>query len=267
MRAEPHAPDLTALKPFDSCVTLGTVVHSKTPEYVTAENILEMMDRYRIAEALVHQHHARLIYPREKSNRLLLEEIRGIPRLHPQWVLEPAERRGKETSAAIVDEMLAAGVRSARLPMKTAPPMLWLWDDLLSALEEHRVPCFIDLGMERPRGGPEDSDVNGIREIALAHPELPLVLSCMMGGLGIHYAVLPLIRQTKNVYIDIAGLVRYWRDTARDAGPERVLFGTGAPFTEPGILISNVQYALDLDENAKRLIYGDNLRRLLENVR
>jgi predicted TIM-barrel fold metal-dependent hydrolase len=267
MLAKPEVPDLTALAPFDSCVTLGRVVMSRTPEYLTAENVLEMMDRYRITEALVHQHHARLIYPREKSNRLLLEEIGDIPRLHPQWVLEPARRRGRETARAVVEEMLEAGVRSARLPMKVAPPLPWLWDDLCSALEEHRVPCFLDFGGAIPRGGLEDSDVNGVREIALAHPELPLVLSCVMGGLGIHYAVLPLIRQTKNVCIDIAGLLRYWRDTARDAGPERVLFGTGAPFTEPGILISNVQYALDLDEKAKKLICGGNLRGLLENVR
>ncbi len=267
MRAIPEAPDLTSLKPFDSCVTLGRVVHSKFPEYLTAENVLEVMDRYHIEEALVHSQHARAIYPREKGNRQLLERIQGMPRLHPQWVLEPARRKGKETARAVVEEMLEASVRSARFPMRIAPPLPWLWDDLCAALEEHRVPCFLDFGEARPRGDLQDSDVNGIREIALAHPELPVVLSCIMGGLGVHYGVLPLIRQTKNVYIDITGILRYWRDAARDVGPERVIFATGAPFTGPGILISNVQYALDLDENAKKLICGDNLRRLLGDVR
>jgi hypothetical protein len=267
MRAVPQAPDLTALAPFDSCVTIGRAVMSRPVECLIAENVLEMMDRFRIAEALVHEHHARLIYPREKSNRLLLEQIKGLPRLHPQWVIEPARRREKKTAKGVVEEMLEAGVRSARLPMRIAPPLPWLWDDLCAVLEEHRVPCFLDFGEAIPRGGISDSDVNGIREIALAHPELPLVLSCIMGGLGVHYGVLPLIRQTKNVYIDLAAILRYWRDTARDVGPERVLFGTGAPFTEPGILISNAQYEPELDESAKKLIFGDNLRRLLGDVR
>jgi predicted TIM-barrel fold metal-dependent hydrolase len=255
------------MQPFDSCVTLGRIVHSKFPEYVTAENVLKVMDRYHIKEALVHSQHARAIYPRRKGNRQLLEQIRGLPRLHPEWVLEPPRQPGKDASRALVEEMLEAGVRAARLPMRIAPPMLWLWDDLCGALEEHRVPCFLDFGTERTRGALTDSDVDGVRDIALAHPELPLVLSCVMGGLGVHYGVLPLMQRTTNVYLDLAAILRYWREAAASVGPERVLFATDVPFTGPGLLISNVQYALDLDEKAKRLIYGDNLRRLLGEVR
>ena len=40
----------------------------------------------------------------------------------------------------------------------------------------------------------------------------------------------------------------------------------GAPFTDPGIYVSNVQYALGLNDAAKRLICGDNLRGLLGRV-
>ncbi len=267
MRATMKMPALGSLRVFDSCLTLGTLVHSRTPAYLTADNVLGMMDRHCIAEALVHDSHARAMYPREHGNRRLLDAIRGMPRLHPVWVIEPPKRPGKDAARALVEGMLAAGVRAARLPMKVAPPLPWLWEDLCAALEAHRVPCFLDFGGITTAGNLTDSDVQGLREIALAHPELPLVLSNVMGGLGVHYAVVPLIRRTQNLRLDITGLLDYWRDTAADVGADRVLFATGAPYTDPAICMSNVQYEFSLDEAAKRMICGDNLRRLLEAVR
>jgi hypothetical protein len=267
MRAAPVMPPLKSLRLFDSCLTLGTGVHSRYPEWVTAGNVLAMMDRYEIAEALVHDNHARLMYPREHGNQRLLEAVRGRSRLHPVWVIEPPKSPGRGPAKALVEEMLDAGVRAARLPMKIAPPMPWLWDDLCAVLEEHRVPCFLDFGGATTTGSVSDSDVNGVREIALAHPHLPMVLSNVFGGLGVHYAVVPLIRRLPNLHLDITGILEFWRAVAADPGPERVLFATAAPFIDPGILISNVQYEYKLSEQAKRLVGGDNLRRLLGGVR
>jgi len=267
MQADEKASSLKELRLFDSCVTLGRIVHSRYPESLTAASILGTLDRYCIAEALVHEHHARLLHPRDDGNRRLLESIKNSPRLHPVWVIEPPGEPGTDPARALVEEMLEAGVSAARLPMRAAPPLPWMWEDLCSALEEHRVPCFLDFGGVSTWGALTDADVNGLRELALAHPELPLILSNIVGGLGIHYAVLPLIRRTGNVHIDTTGVLEYWREAAQEAGPERVIFATGAPFTDPGIYVSNVQYARELDEEAKRLISGDNLRRLLEGVR
>jgi len=267
MRALKKMPDLKDLRPFDSCVTLGWNVLSRCPQPLTVQNILETLDRYQIAEALVHEYHARLIYPREHGNRRLMNAIRDKPRLHPVWVIEPPKRPGRDAAGALVGGMLEAGVHAARLPLQVAPPLPWLWEDLCAVLEEHRVPCFLDFGAESTAGSLADSDVNGIRDIALAYPDLPLIFSNIVGGLGIHYAIVPLIRRVKNLYIDITGILEYWREVARDVGPDRVLFATGMPFTDPGIYISNVQYARGLDETARRMIYGDNLRRLLGGVR
>lgn len=267
MQATEKMPDLAGLRSFDTCVTLGRGVHSSCSRWLGAEDVLHMMDRFRIAEALVHDHHARLVHPRANGNRRLLEEIKGLPRLHPAWVLEPPKRQGGDAARALVEEMLAAGVRVARLRMRPVAPLPWLWEDLCSVLEEHRVPCFLDFGDVSTRGDLSDQDVNGIREIALAHPELQLVLSHVMGYLGLHPAVVPLIRRVKNVHLDITGIIEYWREVAHEVGPERVFFATGAPFTDTGILISNVQYARGLDEKAKRMISGGNIRRLMEGVR
>jgi predicted TIM-barrel fold metal-dependent hydrolase len=141
-----------------------------------------------------------------------------------------------------------------------------LWDELLSVLATHRVPCFLDFGQDTTQGCPSTQDVDYVRQLALAHPDLPMVLSHVMGGLGVHPAIIPLMHQVSNLYLDTTGILEFWREVARDIGPERVLFATGAPFTDPGILVSCVQYARGLNADAKRMIYGDNLRTLLERV-
>lgn len=267
MQSIQKMPDLESLCLFDSCMTLGRMVYSKCPEYLTAQNILEVMDRYYIKEALVHENHARLLEDSSIGNRRLIDEIKDMPRLHPVWVLAPPKQPGKDAAREVVEEMLDAGVHAARFCMKENPFFAWWWDDLCTVLEEHRVPCFLDAGQVSTCGGLSDQDVKGIRDIALAHPELPLVISHVMGGRGLHPAMVPLIRRVKNIYLDVTGIIHYWREIAWDVGPERVIFATGAPFTDPGILVSNIQYASGLDENEKRMICGGNIRRLLGGLR
>jgi predicted TIM-barrel fold metal-dependent hydrolase len=266
MRAKAHTPSLEFLKPFDSSVSLGRIVLPGQACFPTAESLLAMMDRYGIAEALVHEYHARVVHPRAHGTLRLMELIRGQDRLHPVWVIQPPEKPGAKPAQALVAEMLAAGVHAARLPMKFIPPLPWLWDDLCAVLEQHRIPCFLDFGETSTIGSMSDHDVNCVREIALAHPKLPLVLSGIMGGLGVHPGVVPMIRRVPNVYLDICGILEFWRKVALEVGPERVLFATCAPFVDPGILLYNVQYEHRLDEKAKKLIYGDNLRQLLKAV-
>lgn len=267
MRAIPVAADLNRLELFDSCISLGRIVHSKYPESLDVRSAIAMMDRYHIAEALVHEHHARTTYPREHGNRRLSDGVAGEPRLHPVWVIEPPKKPGRQPSVELVDGMLNADVKTARLHMKKAPPMAWMWEDLLGVLEEHRIPCFLDFGDVSTLGAMSDSDVDGVREMALAHPELPMVLSGVFGGLGVHPAVVPLILRVPNLYIDIAGILEYWRAVAGEVGPERVLFSTCAPFVDPGIYVSNIQYAHGFKDTEKRQMCGGNLRRLLEGVR
>lgn len=263
MKSSPTMPSLASLAPFDSCVSLLDMA----PAFLTVEKLIETMDRYGIAEALIHESNARGNHPRKDGNRRLLESTANEPRLHPCWVIEPPHQPGPGPANKLVDEFLAAGVRTVRLAMRSRATFLWVWQDLAAALEAHRIPCFLDFGYASTTGEMSDVDVNGVRDIALAFPNLPLILSHIMGGLGVHPATIPLLHCAPNVHLDISGIIDYWRETARDLGPERVFFATGMPFTDPSILISNIQYSEEFDEDAKRLMYGDNLRRLMEAVR
>lgn len=259
-------PGLKELGLFDSCVTLGRF--SAATCIASAAQLLSIMDRYVIAEALVHDYHARSVRPLEHGNRRLLDMVRNQPRLHPVWALEPPIQPGLKHVEKLVDDMLASGVRAARLRLGSKGNLPWLWEELLAVLEAHRIPCFLDFGPpESTVGSLTDQDMEALHVIVQRHPHLPLILSHVMGGVGIHPAAVYLLHRSDNLYLDISGILEFWRNVAYELGPERVLFATGMPFTDPGILVSNVQYTLGLDETAKKLICGGNLRRLMREVK
>lgn len=269
MKAQNPMPDVRELRLFDSCVTLGRVCHSAAPEPLTADNVLAVMDRHDIAEALVQSNEARVIHPHSAGNRRLLREIDGMTRLHPVWVLEPPRKPDPSAARAIVEEMLDAGVRAARLMMGHIPPLLWLWEDLCEALEGHYVPCLLDftpLATATTNCVPDGAVIDKLREVCLAHPDLPLILSHNSGGLGIASATIPLMYYVSNLMIDTTTVMDFWTRAARELGPERVVFATGMPFYDPAIIVSNVQYDHRLDPAGKYMICSGNLRRLLEGV-
>lgn len=259
-------PALKDLELFDSCVTLGHF--SSEIAIDSAEELLSVMDRYMIKEALVQDYHARSVFPVQHGNDRLMQAIGNHPRLHPVWILEPPFSYGRRYTDKLVEDMLNSGVKAARLLIGTKGALSFVWEVLLTSLEAHHIPCFLDFGStDTTLGALSDQDVEALSQCVRKHPGLPFILSHVMGGLGINPAAIFLVHQTKNLYLDISGILEYWRKIAYEVGPERVLFATGMPFTDPGILVSNVQYALGLDESAKKLICGDNLRRLMGGVR
>jgi len=267
MKSTVQSPAMDDLMFFDGCMTLGAMVHTGVPEPLLAETVNAHMDCYHIKEALVHECHARLVYPRDHGNRRLLEMVKGNPRLHSQWVLDPIHFRDQQKIRDTVLEMLQLGVKSVRFPFKTVAPSLWLWKDLLEVLAAHHYLCFMDFGTSQLIGDCSNEELNAIRDMAIAFPDLNLVFSFVMGGLGIHPGILPLMKQVDNLYIDNLSILEYWRRAAREIGPERVIFSTGAPFKDTGMFISDIQYAVDFDEEAKKLMCGSNLRRLLGGVK
>jgi predicted TIM-barrel fold metal-dependent hydrolase len=271
MEATSQAPHIKDLRLFDTCVTLGTMT-ANVP-CLTPDNVLDVMDKHDIAEALVVNNEARVVYPRARGNHRLLEWVKGEERLHPVWALEPPPRPDPAHARAMVEEMLDAGVKVARLMMGIAPPFLWLWDGLCTALEAHRVVCLLDFADTRvqthasTQSNPSDQAVDALREVCIAHPDLPLILSHVSGGLGVTYPLLPLMYRVPNLHLDITSIVDYWRRVVQGLGPTRVFFATGMPFYDPAIFVSNVQYATDLSVADKQAICGGNIRRLMGEVR
>ena len=70
-----------------------------------------------------------------------------------------------------------------------------------------------------------------------------------------------------NVRCDtICSTFRFPEYVSQRFGPERLVIGTRYPVYEPGLHVSWPRYA-DLDDRARALIAGDNVRNMLEAVR
>ena len=274
MQAREPIPSLADLKLFDTCVVVGRLNQAGIQVSLTADNVLPVLDRYGIAEALVTSNFARLHFTHRRGNRWTVEFCRKLsPRLHPVWVVEPPSQPGRAPARAMVDELRAAGVKVVRLlmgPSGTAP-LLWCWKDLLEELQARRIPCLVDFGSCNyfncsTAAVPTDSEVDHLREIVLAFPQLPFILSHASGGLGIAKSVLLLMHRCPNLHLDITGILQYWRTVAQELGPERVFFATGMPYYDPGTFIGNIQYEPGLSIEARKLMCGGNIRRLMEAV-
>jgi len=274
MQARENIPALAELKLFDTCVVVGRLNQSGISVSLTEDNLLPVLDRYGISEALVTSNFARLHFTHLRGNRWTVEFCRNLsPRLHPVWVLEPPIQPGQGPALAVVDELRDAGVKVVRLlmgPGATAP-LLWCWQDLLEELQARRIPCLVDFGSCNyfncsTAAVPDDSAVDHLRDIAQAFPNLPFILSHASGGLGIAKSFLPLMYRCPNLHLDITGILQYWRTALRELGPERVFFATGMPYYDPGTFVGNVQYEPGLTLEARKMICGGNIRRLMEAV-
>jgi predicted TIM-barrel fold metal-dependent hydrolase len=77
-----------------------------------------------------------------------------------------------------------------------------------------------------------------------------------------------MIRAAKNISAEVcgsdptAGMVEM---AVRELGPERVIYGSDFPGRSFASQLAKV-YSADLSEAARRLILGDNLRRLLSPI-
>jgi predicted TIM-barrel fold metal-dependent hydrolase len=192
------------------------------------------------------------------GNTLLMEAIAGHANLHPCWVLLPPATGEMPPPAQLLEQMQQQGIRAARLCPSPARNNFsladWCSGPLLAALANAHVPLFLDQG---------EASWGEIESLLARYPDLPLAL------VGVTYRIdrylYPLWEQHDNLFVEISG---YQGLLAIEAvvnrfGPERLLFGTNLPTYNPGAAITTVMYAQIADE-AKSLIAGGNLRRLLE---
>jgi predicted TIM-barrel fold metal-dependent hydrolase len=274
MQTREPIPSLTDLKLFDTSVLVGRLNQPGVRISLTEDNLLAVMDHQGIAEALVTSNFARLHFTHRRGNHWTVEFCRKLgPRLHPVWVLEPPPQPGRAPARAAVAELRAAGVKVVRLlmgPGATAP-LLWCWQDLLEELQARHIPCLVDFGSCNyfncsTAAVPNDMEVDHLREIVRAFPDLPFILSHAVGGLGIAKSVLPLMHRCPNLHLDVTGILQYWRTAVQELGPERVFFATGMPYTDPATFVGNIPYEPGLSLEARKMMSGENIRRLMEAV-
>jgi predicted TIM-barrel fold metal-dependent hydrolase len=249
---------------FDANVQLGkqAILGPGTP--IRVPELLAEMDRVGISRALVFHAHAAAIDPRQ-GNQFLMDEIAGQARLTPAWVLTHEFHPEPSPPVAWCDELLASGVRAARLLPREQLFELRVWnlDNLLDALEERRIPVWVDYGQSG--WGANPTDWNGLAEVLTAFPKLPVVL--VRPDVGSGRRLFALMEQHLNLYIETSyySVHQGLAEICRLFGARRVLFGSGMPHRAAGPALTAVLYQPLSDED-RRLIAGANLERLLSEV-
>lgn len=209
-----------------------------------------------IADALVFHYLARDYAP-AVGNARLLEEIAGRSRFHPGWVLLPEHTEEMPDVA----EMLSAGARAVRMYPKVDRHGFsledWCSGNVLSELEAHHVPLFLDL---------DQTDWNEVYRLCARHPALPVVITDLAYRINRH--LFPLIAQCQHLCVEISGYQGHAaiEEVCRRFGARRLLYGSRLPLFSPGATIALLAYA-NISDDEKRMIAGENLRRMLEDVR
>lgn len=252
---------------FDANAMVGATLVPPPGALRDAGALLRAMDHYGIQEALVYHHAGSYT----DMNRRTLEMMRQSKRLWPCWVLPVSYQTIGEKLEDAVDRMLEAGVKAARFVAEegshTATLHLrhWQYGELLDRLDRHKVPLMLSAEHFDTPAAATGYGWDEIHELCKAYPDMPVVL---LQPRGLHQApLIALMRRHRNLYFTIPwfGLFRQLENLVDMFGAERALFGANMPYTDPGLPLGMVNYG-KFTVAQKKLIAGDNLRRLLRNV-
>lgn len=242
---------------FDANVMAGRPRRPIAPLPWNDRPIGGLLDEFGIAEALVWHLEAKESHP-QWGNERLLRITREDTRLHPVWAVLPHHTGEGPQPDVLCRRMADAGVRAVIVFPKTHTWSLedWCAGALITELETRRVPVLLDQ---------DEADWPTVAALLAAHPALRLVL---IGGTYRSARVLyPLLERFSGLHVEISGLQahRALDDLVSHGWAERLLFGSRMPLYTPGSALAAVAYA-DARDEARRLIAGGNLRRLIQEA-
>lgn len=252
---------------FDATCVVGRHLRLQENGLHTAEDLLAEMDHYGIAEALVLDSLSRENHPAEGNERILGVADQS-PRLKRAWsALPPGAEDEQSPPAQFVEQMRCHRVGALFLfPNQYFFELSdWCLDELLEPLAEQGVPVFINpveiSGSSRWQS--DATDWNAVVDLCRRWPTLPVIVSEFRIRRS-QRQVYKALDACPNLHIELSA---YWLHRGIEYiterwGARRLLFGSGWPGFGPHMTLATLTSA-DIDDGEKRLIAGDNLRRLL----
>ena len=215
-------------------------------------------DKFHIVKGLCMSSESRFGVP-ELGNRAVARLSKEDPHFIPAWAGLGGRRFNAPSTSEFLEEARREGVGAVGLYPKTHgyPLREWVVGDLLDGMSRTRLPLILSW---------EEVEPDEIYSIGKLWPELPVILCEVPYTAG--RTLLPLVEENPNLHIYFAPrfiFTGFLEDFCCRYGPERLLYGSALPEFSPGPLLSYVMYSR-ADEEAKELILGGNLLRLLRQV-
>lgn len=241
---------------FDCDAAYGRGTAPLPGELETADDLLAEMDHCGIDQALVWHRDAR---ERDfAAGNARLDALEDYSRLHRSCTIVPHTSREGFTDAELFEYIQMEDIRAVRAFPATH---CYLLDpvscgDLLDLLTAYRVPLFVALTEIQDQW-------QGVYNLMRNFPHLTLVLT-QTGCWGQDRYFRPLIRGFPRFFLstnrfETAGQLK---SLVNGLGFERIVFGSGLPFNNPGGYIMMIERA-DISDEAKRAIAFDNLAYML----
>ena len=249
---------------FDSTVLLGPLRRQPPAAPQDVPALLATLDTYGLERALVTHTFAKWHHPPVGNQRLLEEIAEHRDRLEPCWVVLPAATGEVPPEPEQVAQLLAAGVRAARLCPTAHRLSLQPWEiePLVAALAERRVPLLLDFDLAHwSEAKPER--YRFAHWACRTYPQLPLVL-LREPGTELR-TLLPLLDACPNLIVETSYMQAHDGIAllAERYGAHRLVFGSGFPMWDPALPITGLTYA-GLPPDSLAAVAGGTLQRLME---
>lgn len=258
---------MTDWKFFDARCQVGRHLWQTTDDRspFSSEHLLEEMDHFGVAEALVVDCLSVENSPRDGNPRIL-KTVRQSPRLHPVWVTLPPGTDETLPPDQMLQQMRDHKVAALFLLPKQHRFSLsdWCVDELLEPLASARVPVFVSYNeIGTTNLGEDNLDWDAIVGMCRRWPTLPVIVTAQRIR-RLQRAMFKAFDACENLHLELSS---YWMHHSveyitRRWGSHRMVFGSNWPTLGHGLTLATVACA-EIDDIDKRNIAGDNLRRLI----
>lgn len=210
---------------------------------ISGEELITQMNSYEIEQTALCNEDNEITFQMMKSYP---ERIIGCVYVNP---LQPA-------SIEAMDEYFAKGFKAVKLnPLRHAYCAdSELLDAVLTKASKYQVPVCIH------SGHPPYSLPWQIGLLAERHPDVKIMMIHMGHGHGVYIdAALKMARRYPNIYLEMSGMPMPTKiyEAYKSVGPQRILFGTDAPFHHPTVEMQKV-ITSGLDELAQQDVFYNN---------
>ncbi|MGQ0654475.1 MAG: amidohydrolase family protein [Betaproteobacteria bacterium] len=224
-----------------------------------ADYVVELMDRCGIDRAVIMDSLAYIGLEQKSSNQHTRDAVDAFP----DRLIGFANIKPPQGVAACRDEIKRTvedwGFRGIKLhPQVDRYPAndRALVYPIVELAIEHAVPIWVHTG-NQPNATPTQ-----LGTLARDFPEANIIIGHM--GSGMFYDAILMARRHPNLYVDMSLTGGHAFKTAcEDVGAAKILFGSDAPYANPGAVKRMVEDA-PLSAEDKALILGGNIARLIK---